>query len=115
MASLDRIGFSKSTAFGALLGTLNLKNLPVTISAGSIFASHQLPVLKILPALVAFCLVGSIGVLIPVVIARVAKQRAEKVLQQWKLWLSANNAVIICLLFLLIGLTALIKGASALL
>lgn len=114
MTSLDRFGIFKTMIFGALLGTFNLKNIPITISAGSIFAVHQTEGKSILPVLIAFCLIGSVGVAAPVAVAKLAGPRAETVLQRWKQWLTANNAVILSGLFLVIGLTAITKGGLAL-
>jgi hypothetical protein len=97
---------------GALLGTLNLKNLPITISAAGSFASHHLPFNSLLPAVAGFALIGSIGVLVPVLAARGAGHRAREILHNWKEWLSLHNAVIMFGLFLVIGLAALAKGLT---
>ncbi|MDF1812599.1 MAG: GAP family protein [Verrucomicrobiales bacterium] len=112
MASLDRFGKYRTMILGALLGTFNLKNLPITISAAGIFASHHITAAKIFPSVAAFCLVGSLGVAVPVIVARSAGERAEAVLHRWKVWLSKHNAVIMFVLFLVIGLAALSGGIS---
>ena len=67
-------------------------------------------------AYAVFALVGTLGVAAPVVIAFALGDRARRILDGLQAWLSANNAVIMAVLLLVIGAKLLgdaLQGFSA--
>ena len=97
---------------GALLVTLNLKNFPISISAAAVLTHHHSVPNGFLCGLLLFTMVSSIGIIAPVIVAGLGGEKADQVLQNWKRWLGTNNSIILCGLFLIIGITSLTKGAA---
>ena len=113
MKTLDQLNFPGSILLGMLLLALNLKNLPISISAGAVLVRYQTKPAEFAIALLVFTLVASIGVALPVLVAHLGGEKTDLVLQNRKRWLAAHNATILCGLFLVIGLTSLGKGLAA--
>jgi hypothetical protein len=59
-------------------------------------------------------LIGSIGIIAPVAVYFAMGDRAARVLGGWKTWLSANNATVMFVLFLVFGVVLIGKGISGL-
>jgi hypothetical protein len=64
--------------------------------------------------LILFCLVASIGVLIPPVVYLLFRGNAESVFSAMKKWLIMNRALILFLLLIIIGLLWVYQGVSTL-
>jgi hypothetical protein len=64
--------------------------------------------------LILFCLVASIGVLIPPVVYLLFRGNAESVFNAMKKWLIMNRALILFLLVIIIGLLWVYQGVSTL-
>lgn len=103
MGAID--GFTPPKAFGAgvVLSALNPKNLILTIAGMAAVVSLDLPADEQALALVVFTIIGSLGVATPVVIAFAMGDRSEPVLQRIKGWMARNNAVIMAVILVLIG------------
>ncbi len=61
-------------------------------------------------ALAVFVIVASISVAAPVLYYVVAGAFAEKTLSGWKTWLIANNAIVMIVLFLILGAKLICDG-----
>ena len=64
--------------------------------------------------LLIYLLIASITVIVPVIYYLVGGEKAQKTLDGWKTWLTANNAVVMAVLLLIIGLKMLGDGLGAL-
>jgi Na+/H+ antiporter NhaA len=57
---------------------------------------------------------GSLGIIAPVAVYFAMGDRAAQVLDGWKEWLSADNAVVMAVLFLVFGAVLVGKGIGGL-
>ena len=105
MKMIEHFGPVKSGVFGFVLTIANVKNLPLAIeAAGTLSQTHSL-----VSGLLLFVSIASIGVAIPVAAAYIGKQSAVEQLHRWKLWLQHHNGAILCVLFLILGIRAVLR------
>jgi threonine/homoserine/homoserine lactone efflux protein len=114
MAGLDRIGPGGAFGLGALLSAVNPKNVGLTIAAAASIAGAGLAGGEQAAALAVFVLVGSAGVLAPLVLYLVAGEGAARTLESWKAWAGVHNAAIMAVLFLVFGLKLVGDGIAVL-
>ena len=110
MATIDSFSSGKSLGIAALLAGVNPKNLGLTVAAGLTIAQSGLSGSQSWVALAVFVLVWSVTVLIPVIYYIAAGGSATKTLTTWKTWLSANNATVMTVLFVVFGVKLLGDG-----
>jgi threonine/homoserine/homoserine lactone efflux protein len=103
MAALDAFGPPKAAGAGVLLSGLNPKNLLLTVAGAAAIAQAGIPGGEQAVALVVFILIASIGVAAPIVIYFALGERAGPLLERLKEWMGHNNAVIMAVLMLIIG------------
>jgi threonine/homoserine/homoserine lactone efflux protein len=103
MASIDRLKPGGALGLGALLSAVNPKNAALTIAAAATIAAAGLPGGEQAVVLAVFVLIGSAGVLAPLVVYLVAGEGAARTLDSWKAWASAHNAAVMAVLFLIFG------------
>jgi hypothetical protein len=115
MATIDTFSAGKAFGISALLAGVNPKNLGLTLAASLTIAQSGLTGSDPWIALAVFVLVGSVTVLAPVLYYIFAGESAEKLLTTWKVWLSANNATVMAVLFLVFGVKLLGDGLGGLL
>lgn len=108
MIAIDNFTPFASFRNGALLAALNPKHIALTFSAVETIAQSELVRRQHSIALLCYTLLGSLSVLLPVLYYLIDGQRAKPMLDSWKDWLGANNALVMTLLLLVIG--ALIFG-----
>jgi Sap-like sulfolipid-1-addressing protein len=103
MGAID--GFTPANALGAgaLLSALNPKNLLLAVGGAATIAAMPIPTNEQAIAYIVFALVATIGVASPVVIYFALGDRAPAILDRLKGWMSQNNAVIMTILCLIIG------------
>lgn len=114
MSSLDSFTTARSLTMGALLSGVNPKNLILNMSAAATIADAGLSGAEQVLALLVLVIIGSLGVIAPVGVYLSMGDRAAEVLDGWKTWLSANNATVMFLLFLVFGVVLIGKGISGL-
>jgi hypothetical protein len=114
MASLDRIRPGGALGLGALLSAVNPKNGGLTIAAAASIAGAGLAGGEQAVALAVFVLVGSAGVLAPLVLYLVAGEGAARTLESWRTWAGVHNAAIMAVLFLVFGLKLIGDGIAVL-
>jgi threonine/homoserine/homoserine lactone efflux protein len=103
MRALDNFTAAKAAGAGIALTALNPKNVLLTVAAAAEIADVGLPAGQQVAALVGFVVVASAGVLSPVLIALTLGERSRSVLDDLRGRLARHNAVIMTVLFLLIG------------
>ena len=103
MGAID--GFTPGNALGAgvLLSSLNPKNLLLAVGAAATIAQTGIATSEQAIAYVVFALMATIGVASPVVIFFALGDRAAALLDPMKAWMGQNNAVIMAILCLVIG------------
>jgi hypothetical protein len=105
-------GFSTPKAFGLalLLSAVNPKSFALAVAAALTLAAAGLSGDQPWIAVLIFVAIGSFSVAVPVLYRLFAKERAEQSLTSWKSWLIANNAAIMSVLLVIVGLTLIGKG-----
>lgn len=103
MGALDAFTPIKAGAAGLVLSALNPKNLLLIIAGMAAIAQTGIPAGEQAVALLLFTLVAAIGVATPVVIYFALGDRSTELLDRLKTWMAQNNAVIMAVLLLIIG------------
>ena len=101
-------------AAAALLSAANPKNGGLTIAAAASIAGAGLAGGEQAVALAVFVLIGSAGVLAPLVLYLAAGERAARTLESWRRWASSHNAAIMAVLFLVFGFKLIGDGIAVL-
>jgi threonine/homoserine/homoserine lactone efflux protein len=114
MASIDAFGVGKAFGIGALLSGVNPKNLGLTLAAGSSIAASGLATGQQAAVGAVYVVIASVTVAAPVLLFLVARDRATTVLERAKEWLTANNAVVMVVLFTVLGAKVLGDGITSL-
>ncbi len=114
MQTIDQ--FTPGRAFGiaAALSGINPKNLLLTAGAAAAIAQSGIDTGEQAVALGVFIVVGTLGPAAPVVLYFALGERAERLLDDLKGWMAANNAAIMAVLCLVIGAKLIGDGVSGL-
>jgi threonine/homoserine/homoserine lactone efflux protein len=99
---------------GALAAAVNPKNAALTISAAASVAAAGLAGGQQAMTLAVFVLIGSAGILAPLVVYLAMGERAIKTLDAWKTWASDHNEAIMGVLFLVFGVKLIGDGIGVL-
>ena len=110
MAAADSMTPVKSAALAALLGGVNPKNLALSMAAGTIIGSAGLPAGGAIGSLVVFVALASITVVGPVLAYLVARKRIEGPLNSLRTWLIKNNATVMTVVLLVLGVNVIGQG-----
>jgi hypothetical protein len=102
MGSIDKVKPPAALGIGALCG-VNPKNLILAVSGAAAIAQTGISVSQQAISYLVFALIGTIGVGAPVVIYFAMGDRAPKILGGLKDWMSRNNAVIMSVICVVIG------------
>jgi len=114
MQAIDSMKPPAAAGLGALLGAVNPKNLLLVVSgAAAISAAAPGSTGTQLGALVVFTVIASLGVIAPVVVYLAMGDRAATILDELKTWMIHNNAVIMAILLLVIGVKMIGDGITA--
>jgi threonine/homoserine/homoserine lactone efflux protein len=116
MGALDGFTPVKAIGAGVFLSGLNPKNLLLAVAGATAIAGTGLSTGDEAIAWVVFILIASIGVAAPVVIAFAMGPRSRRLLDSLKTWMARENAVIMAVLLLVIGVKLIgdaIAGFSA--
>jgi threonine/homoserine/homoserine lactone efflux protein len=104
MGALDGFTPVKAAGAGVALSALNPKNLLLTVAGAAAIAQTGISTRQEVASLVVFVVIASIGVAAPVVIYFAMGDRSQPLLNELKTWLARNNAVIMAVLMLVIGI-----------
>ena len=86
----------------------------LNITAAADVARAGLPGLDQAIVMIVFVLVASLGIITPVAVYLAMGDRSESMLAEWKTWLSANNATVMFVLFLVFGFVLIGRGIGGL-
>jgi threonine/homoserine/homoserine lactone efflux protein len=114
MRSVDRFTAGRSIAMGVALSALNPKNLLLTLGAAATVAQAGLDAGREAISMAVFVAVGALGPGIPVAVYLVMGERAKRLLGELEVWMGANNAAIIAVLCLVIGVKLIGDGIGVL-
>jgi threonine/homoserine/homoserine lactone efflux protein len=114
MAALDTFTPVKAVGAGAVLSGLNPKNTLLAVAGAAAIAGTGIDAGQQAVAYAIFVLIATVGVGAPVVLAIAMGDRSRKLLDELKDWMAANNAVIMAVLLLVIGVKLIGDGISGL-
>ena len=114
MRALDTFTPAKAAGAGVLLSALNPKNLLLAVGGAATIAGTGIDTGQQAIAYVVFALIATIGVAAPVVIFFGLGDRAPALLDRMKRWMGQNNAVIMTILCLIIGVKLIGQGLAGL-
>jgi threonine/homoserine/homoserine lactone efflux protein len=103
MKTIDTFEGPRALGFGALMSGVNPKNLLLTAGAAAAIAQTGVPAGEQAVALAVF-----------IVVATLAGERADRLLEGLKTWMGAHNAAIMAVLCLLIATKLIGDGISGL-
>jgi threonine/homoserine/homoserine lactone efflux protein len=113
MAAIDTMTAAKALALGFALSALNPKNLLMTASAGVLIGTADLSGGQVAVVVGVFTVIAGASVMVPVIGYLVAQDRMVGPLQSLRVWLVHNNATVMSVLLLVIGVTMIGKGISS--
>jgi threonine/homoserine/homoserine lactone efflux protein len=103
MGAVNSFTPAKTVGAGVVLSAANPKNLVLAIGAAAAIAELDISVGDEIVAYAVFVLIGTIGVAAPVFVYFALGERAKPLLDAMHTWMARNNAVIMAVLFLVIG------------
>lgn len=110
MAAIDTMTALRGLALGFALAALNPKNLIMAASAGTVIAAGDMNIGQTVAVVILFVIVAAASVMVPVVGYLLAAKRLAPLLESMRKWLLVNNAVIMAVLLLVIGVAQIGKG-----
>jgi len=114
METIDSFTAAKAFGLAALLAGVNPKNLALTLAAALSIAESGSSGAQSWIILAVFVIIASLTVAVPVLYYLFAGQSADKMLNSWKAWLLANNATVMFMLLLVLGVLLLGQGLGGL-
>jgi threonine/homoserine/homoserine lactone efflux protein len=114
MSAIAAFSPVKAAGAGVFLSALNPKNLLLAIAAAAAIAATGIPGGEQAVAYAIFTLIGTIGVAVPVVMYFALGDRAPRLLGSLRAWMEHNNAVIMAVLLLVIGVKLIGDGIAGL-
>lgn len=110
MQAVDEMTAAKGFGLGFALAAVNPKNLMMCIAAGISIGAASLPSGQVIIAVAVFTVIAASTVCLPVIGYLIAADRLREPLAELKVWLQANNATVMSVLILVIGVVLIGKG-----
>ncbi|MFK4729717.1 GAP family protein [Agromyces mediolanus] len=110
MAAIDQLTAVKGAGLGFLLSAVNPKNLLMAVAAGVAIGSAGLSGGEATLAIVIFTVVAACSVAVPVIAYLLAAAKMAAPLESLRHWLVHNNATVMAVLLLVIGVVVIGKG-----
>ena len=114
MAAIDSFSPVKALGLGFLLAAVNPKNLLLGIAAGVAIGGAGISVGQEAVAIAVFTVIAASTVAVPVVAYLFAADKMRGPLDRLKAWLQENNATVMAVLILVIGVVLIGKGIGGL-
>ncbi|MFD4182010.1 GAP family protein [Rhodococcus sp. NPDC058514] len=109
---LDDVGIAGCFGLGLAQGVLVVKNIPLAVSAGAVLGAAALDSTQSAGAVVAFALLASAGVIVPLAVAIVAGHRMDGALASARAWIEQNMTAITLVVLLVLGAYFLGQGLA---
>lgn len=111
MARLDGLSPAGAAGVGAV-AVLNPKNLVPSMAGAALIAGSGVPATRQLAAFAGFVALATAGLVLPVAVRLAFGRRAEPALERLRQLLARHNAVILAVLFTVLGLALLRSGLA---
>ncbi|NQX33646.1 GAP family protein [Herbiconiux sp. VKM Ac-2851] len=113
MSAIDSMTPVRALALGFVLSALNPKNLLMGIGAGVAIGSAGLTAGEVTGAVAVFTVIAASTVAVPVIGYLAASARLAGPLEALRTWLLHNNATVMAILLLVIGVVMIGKGIGS--
>jgi threonine/homoserine/homoserine lactone efflux protein len=113
MSAIDTMNAVKGFGLGFLLAAINPKNLLLGAGAGTTIGGADLDVGQVVVIIAIFTVIAAASVGIPVIAYLVASTRMAAPLESLRAWLVHNNATVMAVLLLVIGVVLIGKGIAS--
>ncbi|SDY48528.1 GAP family protein [Herbiconiux ginsengi] len=113
MAAIDSMTAVRGFLLGFALSALNPKNLLMGVGAGVAIGSGDLTIGATTLVIVIFTLIAASTVALPVIAYLVASAKVAGPLEALHQWLLRNNATVMAILLLIIGVVLIGKGIGS--
>jgi threonine/homoserine/homoserine lactone efflux protein len=113
MAAIDTMTVVRALILGFVLSALNPKNLLMGVAAGVAIGSGGLTGGESVVPIVIFTVIAASTVFVPVLAYFVAADRMAGPLETLRAWLVHNNATVMAVLLLVIGVVLIGKGIGS--
>jgi hypothetical protein len=113
LRAMEDISPIKSLALGLALSAINPKNLIMIVGGGVAISQASASSGDRIVAAVVFVVIAASTVILPMVLKWSLGVRAQPTLDSLKAWLEANNATVMAVLFLVIGIVLIGKGMAS--
>jgi threonine/homoserine/homoserine lactone efflux protein len=113
MGAIDQMTAIRGLMLGFLLSAVNPKNLLMAVAAGVAIGSGGLDVGESTIAIVVFTVIAAASVAVPVIAYLIAAERMARPLEALRAWLVQNNATVMSVLLLVIGVVVIGKGIGS--
>ena len=114
MDAIDSLAPVRAFGLGLLLSAVNPKNLTLAIGAALTIAQASLSLGGAAASVIAFVVLGSVSIAVPVAYYLVGGESAKRTLDGWKTWLGANNTTVMAVLLVVMGAVLFGKGIGPL-
>ena len=114
LAAIDSFGIVKAAGLGVLLGVANVKNVPIAIAAGGTIGTADLVWPLVVVTAAIFAAISSLGLIVLSIVGASHSATITSGLSSAKAALIRHNAVIMMVLFLILGALQLGKALEAL-
>ncbi|GAA1845302.1 GAP family protein [Agromyces salentinus] len=113
MQAIDKLSFFGAFGLAFLLSALNPKNLIMAAGAGAEIGDAQLDTGELVLVIAIYVLIAASTVAIPVIAYLIASERLRGPLDALRVWLGQENAIIMAVLLLVIGVSMIGKGIGS--
>lgn len=113
MSAIDTMTAGRGMILGFLLSAVNPKNLLMAAGAGVIVGDSELSGGEVVLAVGIFVLIAASTVAIPVIAYLLASSKMAAPLESLRVWLVQNNATVMAVLLLVIGVVMIGKGIGS--
>ena len=114
MSTIDSFTLAKALGLGFALAAVNPKNLLMCLAAGTAIGAAHLSGGGDVVAVAVFTVIAASTVAIPVIGYLTARSKMAGPLERLRDWLTQNNATVMVVLLVVIGVVLLGKGISGL-
>jgi Sap, sulfolipid-1-addressing protein len=114
MGALDRLKPAAALGGGVVLGSVRPKSLLLVVGGAATIAQTGIAAGQQAIAYTVFAVIATIGVAVPVVIYFAMGTRSAALLDRLKSWMRRNNAVILAVVLVVVGVTLIGDGIGGL-
>ncbi|MEZ4495311.1 MAG: GAP family protein [Thermomicrobiales bacterium] len=114
MKTIDSVSVPVALGFGAFMGGINPKNLLLNIAAATTIVQGNIDTGETIGSILIYTVLASLTVAVPLIWYIASPESAKVTLDRLKNWLSMNNAVVMSVLFLMLGVSQIGKGIGGL-